>query len=144
MAGYSNTPLWKKLGYKPGMSAFVSGAPANYSQILELPREIAVEWLPKSRAGVNLSHLYPRDQADLKRQLASVRKLMAVDGMVWVSWPKKASGLQSDVNEDVVRQAAFALGMVDIKVCAVDEIWSGLKLVIRKSERGGARCTKRP
>jgi len=140
MAGYSNTPLWKKLGYKPGMTAFVSGAPANYSQILELPREIAVEWLPKPRAGVNLSHLYPQDFADLKRQLASVRKLMAVDGMVWISWPKKSSGRQSDVNEDVVRQAAFALGMVDIKVCAVDDTWSGLKLVIRKSERGGARC----
>jgi hypothetical protein len=135
MAGYSSTPLWKKLGYKPGMEAYVEQAPSGYAALLQLPPEVPVRWSVEARKGVALAHLFCREAGALPKQLKTFRKLMAPDGVIWVSWPKKASGVQTDLSEDVVRNCALPLGLVDIKVCAVDDVWSGLKLMIRKTER---------
>jgi len=135
MAGYSSTPLWKKLGYKDEMEASIDGAPAEYVALLQLPPEIRVRWQAKSKPGVALVHVFCRDAAALKKKLALLRNQIAPDGAIWVSWPKKASGVQTDITEDTIRACALPLGLVDIKVCAVDEVWSGLKLAIRRSER---------
>src|SRR5258708_5906314 len=135
MAGYSSTPLWKKLGYKAGIEAFIDGAPPSYVAMLELPSEIKIDWTNEPKEGVVFVHVFCRETRVLKKKLARLRKLIAPEGMIWISWPKKASSVQSDITEDVVRSCALPLGLVDIKVCAVDEIWSGLKLMIRKSER---------
>jgi hypothetical protein len=135
MAGYSSTPLWKKLGYKTGITAAVDDAPSGYLPMLQLPSEIEIHWISKPTKGVSFIHLFCREAHALKKKLVRLRKLIAADGIIWVSWPKKASGVQTDLTEDVVRSFALPMGLVDIKVCAVDEIWSGLKLMIRKSER---------
>jgi hypothetical protein len=135
MAGYSSTPLWKKLGYKHQVLAMVDGAPANYVALLELPPEIQVQWLRRAKPGLGLVHVFCRDAARLKEKLAVLREQMAPDGAIWVSWPKKASGVRTDITEDTIRALALPMGLVDIKVCAVDEVWSGLKLTIRKSAR---------
>ena len=135
MAGYSSTPLWKKLGYKTGVAAFVEGEPAGYVRMLELPGEIRPKWLGKAAKDMGFVHLFCDEAATLRRRLLLLRKQIATDGVIWVSWPKKSSGVRSDITEDTVRDCALPTGLVDIKVCAVDEVWSGLKLMIRKSER---------
>ena len=135
MAGYSSTPLWKKLGYKAGFDAFIVGAPPAYMSLLQLPAEVKVRRLAKAKKGMAFVHIFCREAAGLKKNLAQLRKQIAPDGVIWVSWPKKASGVATDITEDTVRACALPLGLVDIKVCAVDETWSGLKLMIRKSER---------
>ena len=134
-AGYSGTPLWKKLGYKTGQSVFVHQAPRNYSALLQLPADVKVTWAPKFKPGLPFVHLFVTDFADLGTRLAKYRNAIAPDGAVWVSWPKKSSGVPTDITEDRIRDAALPLGFVDIKVCAVDDTWSGLKLVIRKELR---------
>jgi len=135
MAGYSSTPLWKKLGYKNQIVAAADGAPADYVAQLELPPELQVQWLRRAKPGVGFVHVFCREAAKLKEMLALLRKQIAPDGVIWVSWPKKASGVPTDITEDTIRACALPMGLVDIKVCAVDEVWSGLKLTIRKSER---------
>lgn len=134
-AGYSGTPLWKKLGYKTGQSAFVHRAPQNYAALLQLPADVSVTWAPKFKAGLPFVHLFVTDLTDLRTRLAKYPNAIAPDGAVWVSWPKKSSGVSTDITEDRIRDAALPLGFVDIKVCAVDDVWSGLKLVIRKELR---------
>jgi hypothetical protein len=135
MAGYSSTPLWKKLGYKAGVGAFVEGEPAGYVRMLGLPGEIRPKWLGKATKDMGFVHLFCDEADTLKRRLILLRKQIAPDGVIWVSWPKKSSGVRTDITEDTVRDCALPTGLVDIKVCAVDEVWSGLKLMIRKSER---------
>ena len=135
MAGYSGTPLWKKLGYREGTTAYVHGAPAGYSSMLALPPEICVHWAERASTRTSLVHLFASSKSTLERKLQSFRKAIAPDGVIWVSWPKKSSGVATDITEDVVRDVALPLGLVDIKVCAVDDVWSGLKLVIRKELR---------
>lgn len=135
MPGYSSTPLWKKLGYADGVCAWVEDAPAGYEAILGLPKGVDVDWLARAGREMRIAHVFSRDSAKLAHQLASLRKTIAPDGAVWVSWPKKASGVATDITEDRIREIALPMGFVDIKVCAVDSTWSGLKLVIRKSER---------
>lgn len=135
MSGYSGTPLWRKLGYKAGLTAFVRQAPANYPAMLDLPREVTVTWAPKFKAGLPFVHLFVTGFADLNNRLTQYRGAIAPDGAVWVSWPKKSSGVPTDITEDRIRDAALPLGFVDIKVCAVDDTWSGVKLVIRKELR---------
>jgi hypothetical protein len=135
MAGYSKTPLWKKLDYRDGTIACLDGAPAHYSAMLALPPGISVDWARRASARTSLVHLFALSKSTLKTKLRFFRKAIALDGMIWVSWPKKSSGFTTDITEDVVREVALPLGLVDIKVCAVDEIWSGLKLVIRKELR---------
>ncbi len=135
MAGYSATPLWKKLGFTNGIRAWVTGAPGYYAKILTLPPEVKVTWLPQAERGVKFVHVFTAQAAALQKHLASLRRTIAPDGVVWVSWPKKASGMPTDITEDTIRKVCLPLGFVDIKVCAVDDTWSGLKLMIRKTER---------
>jgi hypothetical protein len=135
MTGYSATPLWKKLGYAAGTRAWVVGAPAGYTKLLTLPPEVKVTWLKGSEPGMKFVHVFASEAAALRQHLATLRRTIAPAGVVWVSWPKKASGVPTDITEDTIRQLALPLGFVDIKVCAVDETWSGLKLMIRRTER---------
>ena len=135
MTGYSGTPLWKKLGYKQGMTVRVDAAPVDYLRMLALPDEFSVKWTKDERARVGFVHLFVSSKSALQAKLRSFRNAIESDGVIWVSWPKKSSGVTSDITEDVVREVALPLGLVDIKVCAVDEVWSGLKLMIRKELR---------
>lgn len=133
-AGYSGTPLVQKLGVKPAFRVKTKNAPANYSKMLQpLPENVVIS--TRLRAPVNLWHIFSASRRELARKLPDCRDEIEQNGMIWVSWPKKSSGVASDITEDTVRELAFPLGLVDIKVCAVDEIWSGLKLVIRKENR---------
>ena len=133
MAGYSGTPLWRKLGYKNGMSAYVDGGPNNYISLLASPADVAVTWLRSSKSDKEFVHLFATSRSNLKRKLESYRKKIVPGGMIWVSWPKKSSRVKSDITEDTIRDVALPMGLVDVKVCAVDEVWSGLKLVIRRT-----------
>ena len=135
MAGYSATPLWKKLGYTTGARAWVTGAPGYYTKILTLPADVKVTWLKASEPGVKFVHVFTDQAVALQKHLATLRRTITPDGVVWVSWPKKSSGVPTDITEDTIRTVALPLGFVDIKVCAVDDTWSGLKLMIRKTER---------
>jgi hypothetical protein len=128
MAGYSGTPLAKKLGIKPGSTIFVEGVPETYpSDGAKLSSSVS--------ARVDIIHLFTKSVAELAAKLRRYRSKMRPDAAVWVSWPKKSSKVPTDVTEDVIREVALPMGFVDIKVCAVDEVWSGLKLVIRREER---------
>ena len=134
MAGYSGPPLVKKLGIKPGTRVWAKDAPKHYKKLLgALPDGAVLSSQPGK--DLDLIHLFTssrsRLRADVKGLMARIRR----DGAIWVSWPKKASGVESDVTEDAIRELALPLGLVDVKVCAVDETWSGLKLVIRKENR---------
>lgn len=134
MAGYSQTPLVKKLGLKEGNQFYVSGSPIDYSALLGgLPDQV----VQKSRLGKNLDfiHYFTKSQKDLEAFIPKALNSIKRDGMVWISWPKKSSKIISDINEDTVRSVALPIGLVDVKVCAIDDIWSGLKLVIRKELR---------
>jgi Protein of unknown function (DUF3052) len=136
MAGYSGTPLAKKLGIKPGTRVFVDNEPANYRELLQpLPEDVT---FTRRLAGrVDLIHLFTKEARQASEKLTDYRHKIAEDGAIWVSWPKKAAKVPTDVTEDVIRDLALPLGLVDVKVCAVDETWSGLKLVIRVENRKG-------
>ena len=103
--------------------------------MLDLPAEVEVTWLKRPKAGIEFVHLFVTAKAALRTKLTSFRKTIHPAGVIWVSWPKKSSGVPTDITEDTIREVALPLGLVDIKVCAVDEVWSGLKLVIRKELR---------
>jgi hypothetical protein len=139
VTGYSGTPLWKKLGYKPGMSVYVEGEPSNYISLLKLPADVVVTWLPRAKSDMQFVHLFATSASKLKSKLESYRKKIVPGGVIWVSWPKKSSGVTSDITEDTIRDLALPMGLVDVKVCAVDEVWSGLKLVIRRTARMAIR-----
>lgn len=133
-AGYSGTPLAKKLGIQAGSRLCTPGAPAGYRKMLE-PLPEAVKFDARIGGKTSIVHLFTTSRAELARSLQSYRKSLAPDAAVWVSWPKKAAKVPTDITEDVIRAVALPLGWVDIKVCAVDETWSGLKLVVRKELR---------
>jgi hypothetical protein len=134
MAGYSGKPLSQKLGLKPGFRIFVDGAPADY-------RGLVGEWpdgaklVPQLRPPPDMVHLFAAQAKGLAAKLSRYRDAIAPDGMIWVSWPKKASRMTTDLTDVVVRDSALPLGLVDIKVCAIDETWSGLKFVIPVAKR---------
>lgn len=133
-AGYSGTPLAKKLGIGPGCRVLLSGAPPGYRALLEpLPPEVSFAARAGSR--IDLAHVFVSKREDLAVRLVALRRALGPDAAVWVSWPKKASGVPSTVTEDTVRKVALPLGFVDVKVCAVDAVWSGLKLVVRRALR---------
>lgn len=119
------------------MSAYVDGSPKNYRSLLALPGDLHVKWLTRPKSDIEFVHLFATSASLLKRKLESYRKKISPDGMIWVSWPKKSSEVRTDITEDTIRDVALPMGLVDIKVCAVDEVWSGLKLVIRKEQRAG-------
>lgn len=136
MTGYSGTPLAKKLGIKPGFTLVVVNPPREYRQLVDpLPEGVIIH--STVTTSTDMVHLFCTQRAGLASALKQTIAHLRPDAAVWVSWPKKASKVPTDVTEDIIREAALPLGLVDIKVCAVDEIWSGLKLVIRKENRAG-------
>lgn len=136
--GYSGTPLAKKLGIGEGASVFLSGAPAHYRGLLE-PLPTGVRFVRKIAADTDVVHLFTKERAELAVRLGAFFAQIRPDASIWVSWPKKAAKVPTDITEDVIRALALPIGLVDIKVCAVDETWSGLKLVIRKELRSQPR-----
>lgn len=134
MPGYSGTPLCKKLGIKAGFRIKTRNAPPNYEALIQ-PLPENVELSTRLRNDVDLWHLFSKSKTELAKQLKICQKQIKQDGMIWVSWPKKTSGVPSTITEDTIREVALPMGLVDIKVCAVDDTWSGLKLVIRKELR---------
>lgn len=133
-AGYSGTPLWKKLGVKDGQRTWRSKMPESVAAEIAAGG-IRPALMRTPAAGLEMAHVFVTRRAQLAEHLARLRPLLAPAGVVWVSWPKKASGVATDVTEDVVRAECLPLRLVDVKVCAVDGTWSGLKLVVRKTER---------
>ena len=134
MAGYSKTPLCKKVGIKEQSRVRVENAPSNYLNLLK-PLPMGVKISNRLRSNIDIWHLFTKSKKELPDKLKTAMQHIPDNGSIWVSWPKKASGVVSDMTEGRIRDAAFPLGLVDIKVCAVDETWSGLKLVIRRINR---------
>jgi hypothetical protein len=145
-SGYSGTPLVRKLGIREGMTCAFLDAPVHYRTLLTgLPENLTIigkgavagdgAVTGDRAAGLDFVHLFV-DRADgLMERLRGLRARIVANGIIWVSWPKKASGVATDVTESVVREAGLAASLVDVKICAVDETWSGLKFVIRRSDR---------
>ena len=134
MAGYSGTPLAQKLGIMPAMTVIAIGAPENYRKLLgKAANEIKLSGRVKDNSP--FIHFFTTRRSELEKQLPRLRSKIADTGAVWVSWPKKSAGVPTDVTEDVIRAVALPLGFVDVKVCAVDETWSGLKLMVRRENR---------
>ena len=134
VAGYSGTPLAKKLGVKDGQPTWHSKMPESVlAEILD--GGVSPKIVKTPQAGLEMAHVFVTERRELAEKLVQLRGMLAPDGMVWVSWPKKAAKVETDITEHVVRGEALPLGFVDVKVCAVDAVWSGLKLVIRRSER---------
>ncbi|WP_431015620.1 DUF3052 domain-containing protein [Bradyrhizobium pachyrhizi] len=135
MAGTSGKPIVQKLGLKPGFCIFVDGLSVPYGDVVgELPADVLVA--NTARAPLDAVHLFAANAQGLAAKLRRYRQAIAPDGMIWVSWPKKSSGVATDLTEKEVRETGLANGLVDVKVCAVDDVWSGLKLVIPVKERG--------
>jgi hypothetical protein len=138
MAGSSGKPLSQKLGIKPGFCIFVDSSPRPYGAIVgKLPD--GAKMVTRATPSVDMVHLFVTEAAGLAGELKHLREAIAPDGMIWVSWPKKTSGVATDLSDVVVRDTALPLGLVDVKVCAVDEVWSGLKFVIPKKQRGASK-----
>ncbi|MEP6504750.1 MAG: DUF3052 domain-containing protein [Betaproteobacteria bacterium] len=134
-AGYSGTPLARKLGIVAGIRVVVKNAPADYlAWLAPLPADVRFD--AKVSTENALVHVFHHDRAALAAELGALRTRIAPAAAVWVSWPKKAAKVPTDLTEDVIREIALPIGFVDIKVCAVSDVWSGLKLVIRKELRG--------
>ncbi|WP_299847193.1 hypothetical protein [uncultured Roseovarius sp.] len=134
MAGYSGRPLHAKLGLKAGQNAVLLDAPDRYTDLLG-PEAPDLVFRKTLAAGADFIHIFSNRRVDVESHLQAALPLMARNGMIWVSWPKKASKQPTDLTEDVIRNIALSLGLVDVKVCAVDDTWSGLKLMIRKELR---------
>ena len=133
-AGYSGTPLARKLSLKDGMRVWWDGVPDSVRE--EIAAEgLQLDLLPAPTPPVDAAHIFVVERLDLEAKLAQLLPLLERSGFLWVSWPKKASGVSTDITEDVIRDVALPMGLVDVKVCAVDRTWSGLKLVIRKALR---------
>lgn len=132
--GYSGTPLFKKLGIKSGHLVYLKNAPNDYFELLdEIPNE--VHFVENLDERVDLIHFFTNDFNEFAELINEFQNQIKDDGMIWVSWYKKAAKLPTELTEDLIRETALKLKLVDVKVCAVDEKWSGLKLVIRKENR---------
>ena len=137
-AGYSGTPLARKLSLKDGMRVWWDGMPDSIRD------EIAAEGLPLEmlagpQAPIDAAHIFVTQRGELEAKLHQLLPLLEPAGMIWVSWPKKAAKVATDITEDVIREVCLPMGLVDVKVCAVDSTWSGLKLVVRRENRGVRR-----
>jgi hypothetical protein len=133
-AGYSGTPLPSKLGIRPGFEVHVKGAPPDYLNLLE-PLPDGVTFVSRTTSTTDLVHVFSARRAALARVLRTCRLKLRPTAVLWVSWPKKSSKVPTDITEDTIRELALPLGFVDVKVCAVTDVWSGLKLVVRKELR---------
>jgi len=131
-AGYSGTPLVKKLGIKAGQRViFVNEPPDFQSMLPDMPSLGKIS----GNSPTDYVHLFVKTRSDLEALLPKAKRNLAQNGMIWVSWPKKSSKVTTDLTEDTIRDSALSLGLVDVKVCAIDQTWSGLKLVIRRENR---------
>ena len=133
MAGYSGTPLIKKLGIKSGTNVAFVSAPPDYASELDLPADVIVN--SRSSKPLDFAQLFVKRKTELKRKFSEYAQRLNSSGILWVSWPKKSSGVSTDLSENVVREIGLAAGLVDVKICAVDEVWSGLKFVFRLKDR---------
>ena len=134
MAGYSARSLADKLGIKPGTVVTALAAPPAYIELLQ-PCPADVTFVDRLGKGARFVHCFVTRRAELEKELPRLSRSLMDDGTIWISWPKKAAGTDTDLTEDVIRAIALPLGLVDVKVCAVDHLWSGLKLVRRRSNR---------
>lgn len=137
VAGYSGTPLPRKLGIAPGLRVAALNAPGDYRELVA-PWPEPAQLLARADARTDLVHLFVVERAVLAKEAQRLRKLLEPDAVLWVSWPKKAAKVATDITEDVIREVVLPMGWVDVKVCAVDGVWSGLKLVVRKELRARA------
>jgi hypothetical protein len=137
MAGYSGTPLVQKIGIKPGHRVILRNRPPSFLNDLG-PMPDGVEHTEKLTGKANVIVCFTDRKADLKKNFGDLVGKLVPDGMLWISWPKKASGVATDLTEDVVRRIGLDCGLVDVKVCAIDNTWSGLKFVIRTKDRPSA------
>ena len=136
MAGYSKTPLTKKLGIKVGMTVQFINAPENLLELLEpLPDGVTISLGVDSSNTLPYVHIFTKDAGELELVLPTLKATLNQDGMLWISWPKKSSKVPTDLDGGKVRELGLACGLVDVKVCAVDEIWSGHKFVYRVKDR---------
>ena len=131
-AGYSGTPLAQKLSLKPGLSVWFHAMPTSVRTEIG---DVGMDELASPTSGLDAAHVFVTERAELERLLRDLRHTIAPAGFVWVSWPKKASKVPTDITEDTIREVCLPLGWVDVKVCAVDAVWSGLKLMVRKELR---------
>ena len=135
-AGYSGTPLARKLSLKSGVRAWWEDMPDNVRGEIEADEELVLDHLERPEAPIDAAHIFVTSRADMEERLARLRPLLAPSGFIWVSWPKKASKVPTDITEDGIREVILPdTDLVDVKVCAVDSVWSGLKLMIRKERR---------
>jgi hypothetical protein len=134
MAGYSATPLARKLGFKAPMTVYTVDAPREYRDWLA-DLDPGVDFSTRVTPRLAAAHVFVTRRADLAKHAAALRKAIEPAGFVWISWPKKSAKVATDITEDTIREVVLPMGFVDVKVCAVSDVWSGLKLVIRKSER---------
>jgi hypothetical protein len=134
MAGYSGTPLVKKLGLKAGYRAFVHAAPSGYFDWLS-PLDPQIEFAKSIRKPMDFIHVFAKDQKTFENWFVKGRDGLSPKGMLWISWPKKSSKVPTDLDENIIREFGLSHGMVDVKVCAVDEVWSGLKFMFRIADR---------
>jgi hypothetical protein len=134
MAGYSGTPLVQKLGIKPGFAVAFVKAPAGFVKQLDLPHGVKIR-SPRSTRELDFVLFFVKQRTELLAGFSQYASKLKANGVLWISWPKKTSGVKSDLTDNVVREIGLAAGLVDVKVCAVDEIWSGLKFVYRVADR---------
>ena len=134
MAGYSATPLAKKLGLKDGSNLVLVGAPDDYAALIA-PVPNGLTFATTVSGTTDIVHVFATRRAELRTLLSGCRRKLKSTAAIWVSWPKKSSRVPTEVTEDVIRELALPMGFVDVKVCAVTEVWSGLKLVLRKELR---------
>lgn len=134
MAGYSGTPLVKKLGIKEGFRVALVGAPPRFRrELIDLPKRVS--FVTSLEGGLDLILFFTKSRAELRGGFSRLASNLAPAGMLWIAWPKKASGVVTDLSDNSVRETGLELGLVDVKVCAVNEVWSGLKFVIRVKDR---------
>lgn len=134
MAGYSGTPLQKKLGIKPGSCMYLINYPPEYTDwVGPLPETCQIKLKPSSE--LDFIHLFVKDRKTLQKEFVNCKKNLKKDGMLWVSWPKKSSKVPTDLDENVIRDVGLKSGLVDVKVAAVSDVWSGLKFVFRLKDR---------
>jgi hypothetical protein len=132
--GYSGTPLAKKLGLREDSTVLLIDAPDDYEQLV-CPLPSRVRFVSRPSGTVDMAHVFVTRRSFLQKHLNRLRDILKPDVPIWISWPKKSSKVATDITEDIIRDVALPLGLVDIKVCAVSEIWSGLKIVVRKENR---------
>ena len=131
-AGYSGTPLAKKLSLKDGLRVWRDGMPDSVAE--EIAAEgLQLDRLPSPEAPIDAAHIFVTSRAELEAKLHQLMPLLAPSGFIWVSWPKKAAKVATDITEDTIRHVCLPMGLIDVKVCAVDATWSGLKLMKRRS-----------